>query len=208
MKIKKIPAGELLTNCYIAMDEETKEAFILDPGGDEELISKELEIIGATKIKFILLTHGHFDHTGAAIALSNKYGVSIYLNIKELTYVEAKDPLFQMKNYDKSKIILVDESTKLSLGKHEIKCIETPGHSLGGVCYLLEDILFSGDTLFAGTIGRTDFIGGNISTLLESVKNKIFTLGDDIKLMPGHEGNSTIGKERTTNPFFNYYNEV
>jgi glyoxylase-like metal-dependent hydrolase (beta-lactamase superfamily II) len=207
MKVKKIPAGELMTNCYIVMDENTKEGFVLDPGGNEDRINAEVESLGA-KIKFILLTHGHFDHTGGAIDLSNRYGVSIYLNLKDLQYVEAKDSLFNMKNYDRNKIIAIDESAKLKIGEYEIKCIETPGHSPGGVCYLVNNILLSGDTIFAGSIGRTDFIGGNFNTLIDNVKNKLFILEDTVKVMPGHEGDTTIGHEKAFNPFFNYYNEV
>lgn len=207
MKVKKIPAGELLTNCYIVMDESSMEAFILDPGGNEEKIAKEVELLEAD-VKFILLTHGHFDHTGAAINLSNKYGVPIYLNLRDIPYMEAKEPIFNMDNYDRRKISPVDENTKLNIGNEEVKCIETPGHSQGGVCYLINNILLSGDTIFAGSIGRTDFMGGNFSALIENVKSKLFILNDDTTVMPGHGGDTTIGKEKATNPFFNYYNEV
>jgi hydroxyacylglutathione hydrolase len=201
MIIRKIPAGMLATNCYIVMDEDTKEAFILDPGGDADIIVSEVQQLNAS-IKFILLTHGHFDHTGAVIELSNTYKAAIFLNTKDIQYIEAQDQLFIMNAYDPNKIEAIDESKRLLIGNLEIRCIETPGHTPGGVCYLIDNVLFAGDTLFAGSIGRTDFIGGNHGMLLSSIKSKLFVLDEFIIVKPGHGPDTTIGYEKNNNPFF------
>jgi glyoxylase-like metal-dependent hydrolase (beta-lactamase superfamily II) len=201
MELKRIPAGALSTNCYIVMDENSREAFILDPGGDCQRIVAEIEKLKA-EIKFILLTHGHFDHTGAAMELSNKYDVTIYINEKDLEFVEKEDQLFIMNGYNNRNITKLDKSTSLKVGNLEITCIETPGHTPGGMCYLISNVLLSGDTLFAGSIGRTDFNGGNHMALIESIKNKLLVLPGDTIVMPGHGLDTTIENEKNFNPFF------
>lgn len=203
MKIKKIAAGVLAVNCYICFDEQNKEAFILDPGGNAGSIIeaiKELE----TKVCFVLLTHGHFDHTGAAVKLSRFYNIPIYINRNDMDFIEKRDQLFIVDGLDNdTNILFVDETSTLNVGDLSIKCISTPGHTPGGMCYLIDNTLFSGDTLFDGSVGRTDFVGGNYDTLLRSIREKLLILSEDIIVLPGHGSSTTIGREKINNPYLN-----
>jgi hydroxyacylglutathione hydrolase len=204
MKIKKIAAGVLAVNCYICFEEQNKEAFILDPGGDADAILEAIKELDA-KVSFVLLTHGHFDHTGAAVELSKYFNVPIYINKKDMEFIEKRDQLFIMNGYENDiNILFIDEASTFNIGKLPIKCIFTPGHTSGGMCYLIDNILFSGDTLFDGSIGRTDFVGGNYETLLGSIREKLLILSEDIVVLPGHGSSTTIGREKTHNPFLNF----
>ena len=201
MNIIAMPVGIYAANCYLVIDNTTKESFILDPGGDSDYIINTVTKHNA-KINYILLTHGHFDHTGAAVALSEKYKVPIYISKKDDELVVRNEHMFEMQNFSGKPNMHITEKMTLSLGKATVRCIETPGHTPGGVCYLVEGNLFTGDTLFAGSIGRTDFYGGDLNTLISNVKNKLFVLEEFIKVFPGHGPESTIGREKKTNPFF------
>jgi glyoxylase-like metal-dependent hydrolase (beta-lactamase superfamily II) len=197
MIIKTIVAGMYEENCYVVVDEENNEATILDPGGNGPMIEKVVEGLGA-KVKFILLTHGHFDHVGAVEYLADKYKVPFYINEKDEEWI-SKDgsvfgPLRKADGY-------LNDGDILSLGNKSIKVITTPGHTPGGVCLLIEDKLFTGDTLFQGSVGRSDFPGGNFEDLITGIKSKLLPLGDDVEVYPGHGGSSTIGFEKNRNPF-------
>lgn len=197
MIIKTVPTGEIQANCYIVMEETTSEAVIIDPGDDEKILENLIENIGA-KPKYILLTHGHFDHVGAVEYLADKFNVPFYINKKDEDYA-LKD------NYVFRKLRKADGYLKdgdiFKFGNKEIKVIETPGHSEGGVCFLIGEDLFTGDTLFMGSVGRTDFIGGNFNEIISSIKNKLLPLGDNIKVYPGHGPASTISYEKMRNPY-------
>lgn len=202
MKVVRIAAGPLDTNCYIVIDEETKEIAIIDPGGDEDKLISVLEKDRA-KVKYILLTHGHFDHTGAAMALKNKYKVPVFIAKEDYELIHYKESeLFYMEAYDGSINDFITEDTVLELGKNKISCIKTPGHSPGGVCFYVDSILFSGDTLFNRSIGRTDFYGGDYGTLVNSIKTKLMILPKNTTVLPGHGEETTIGNEEQYNPFF------
>lgn len=197
MIIKTIVIGAIEENCYVVVDEKTKEAVILDPGGNGPLIDSVIENLGA-KVKYVLLTHGHFDHVGAVEYIADKYNVPFYINENDEEWI-AKDssvfgPLRKADGY------LNDEDT-LSLGDKSIKVITTPGHTPGGVCFLIEDKLFTGDTLFQGSVGRSDFPGGSFETLIDGIKNKLLPLNDNVEVYPGHGGSSTIGFEKMRNPY-------
>lgn len=197
MIIKTIPAGIYDANCYIVIDEDTREAGIIDPGGDEiklEEIIKSLDI----KPKFILLTHAHVDHVGAVEYLSKLLNIPFYMHESEVKYIENDNYVFG--NIRKADGYL-DENTELYLGNHRINVIHTPGHTEGGVCFLIDKNLFSGDTLFQGAIGRTDFSGGDFGKIISSIKTKLLPLGDDITVYPGHGPKSSIGFEKRNNPF-------
>lgn len=201
MKINRLAVGVLGVNCYILVDEETNEAAVVDPGGDEDIIISALLKLKA-KLKYILLTHAHYDHTGAAIYLKNKYSVPLYVNKKDYELVESDvSELFYMQDDDGSIDTFLDEKSELYLGKNKITCLETPGHSPGGMSFLIGNIAITGDTLFAGSIGRTDFVGGDYETLLKSIEEKLMNLSDDTIVLPGHGSDSTIGEEKETNPF-------
>lgn len=197
MIIKRIPAGVYAANCFILVDEDTKEAAIVDPGGDaEDLI--EAIIKAEAKVKYILLTHGHMDHTGAVLQLKEKYKVPVYINKKDYDLMENGEYIYgNIGNTDR----FLDEGDIFKIGNIEIKCFCTPGHTPGGVCFLAESSVLTGDTLFAGSIGRTDLAGGDYDTIISSIKNKLMVLPDDTTVLPGHGPQSSIGRERVHNPF-------
>lgn len=198
MMIKAIPVGMYQANCYIVMDEETKECAILDPGADSSRIEKVIEDLGA-KPTIILLTHGHFDHVGSVEKIAERFKVPFYIDKKDEEMIEKKIDVFG--KISKANGYLKDgEIIKLTKNL-EAKCIETPGHTPGGMCFLIGDCLFTGDTLFKESIGRSDFQGGNSGDLISSINKKIVPLGDNIAIYPGHGPSSTIKHERQRNPF-------
>lgn len=200
MKIKRIPAGIYGANCYILYDENTRVGCVIDPGGDADVLIKE---INNSKIepKFILLTHGHIDHVGGVEELKKNYNIPVYINRKDKELMNGRGGVFgflwNVTEEDKD----IKDGDVLRLGDLEIICIETPGHTPGGMCFLVNNVIFTGDTLFHGSIGRTDFIGGDYRELINSIKTKLMSLSDDIIVLPGHEGKSSIGFEREHNPF-------
>lgn len=197
MVIKTIIAGMYEENCYIIMDEDTKELAIIDPGGQAKIIEEEVKKLNG-KAKFILLTHGHMDHVGAVVELVNKLNIPFYINKTEETFMKNDEYVFGTlpKAFEYLK-----EGDTLSLGNNMIKIVETPGHTLGGICFLVNNELFTGDTLFQGSVGRSDFPGGNGIQLIKSIKEKLLPLGDDIRVYPGHGPSSTLGYEKRNNPF-------
>jgi glyoxylase-like metal-dependent hydrolase (beta-lactamase superfamily II) len=187
--LRKLTVGLYQANCYILGCKETKEGLVIDPGGDVFHIVNEITKLGLT-IKFILITHGHFDHTG---------GVDEMRRITRApVHIHPADTFGSRFSMDEE----LRDGQELALGTYLIKVIHTPGHSPGGVCFHAPGALFTGDTLFAGSIGRTDFPGGNHAQLIQGVKQKLFPLGDDLRVYPGHGPHSTIGQERRYNPFF------
>ncbi|MBE6089034.1 MAG: MBL fold metallo-hydrolase [Clostridium beijerinckii] len=197
MIIKTLIAGMYEENCYLIMDEGTKELAIIDPGGQPNLIEKEISKLDG-KPKLILLTHGHMDHVGAVIELMNKLNIPFYINENEEQYM--KNDEFVFGSLPKASKYLKEGDT-VSLGNNIIKVIETAGHTAGGICFLVNDELFTGDTLFQGSIGRSDFPGGNGAQLIKNIKEKLLPLGDSVKVYPGHGPASTIGYEKRNNPF-------
>jgi hydroxyacylglutathione hydrolase len=195
--IKTIPAGVYEANCYLLVDEDTKECGIIDPGGDAKKLENEIRSLKANP-KYILLTHGHFDHVGAVIELINTFKVPYYINEIDEKYMEKDNSVFgtlpKASNYLK-------DGDSIKLGENIVKVIATPGHTKGGVCFLVDDKLFTGDTLFQGSVGRSDFIGGDGRELINSIKTKLLPLGDEIEVYPGHGDSSTIGYEKRRNPF-------
>lgn len=197
MIIKTILAGMYEENCYLVIDEATKELAIIDPGGQANLLADEIKLLGG-KPKFILLTHEHADHVGAVVELVNKFNVPFYVNKADEEYMEKDN--FVFGSLPKASGYL-NEGDTLNLGKHVIKVIETPGHTPGGICFLIGDKLFTGDTLFQCSVGRSDFLGGNGMQLIKNIKEKLMSLNDDVKVFPGHGPSSTIGYEKRNNPF-------
>jgi hydroxyacylglutathione hydrolase len=197
MKLKVIPVGVYAANCYIVMDEITSEALVIDPGAEAEKLIAAIKKMNA-KIKYIFLTHGHVDHTEACVQLKNEFNVPICINSKDEEYIKKGEYMFG--SFGKADILL-KESDTFSIGSMNVKCIETPGHTLGGMSFLVDDILFSGDTLFDRSIGRTDFTGGNFDTIINSIKEKLLILPDDTIVYPGHGPSTSIIKEKMMNRF-------
>lgn len=200
MIIKRIPAGVYAANCYVIMDEATKEAVILDPGGDEDDIMSSIERIGA-KIKYILLTHGHADHTGGVIKLKEEYKCKVGINKKDQELIINGAYMFGAFENGSDVDLLLKDGDTICFGDKKIIVLETPGHTPGGLSFLVEDKVFTGDTLFAGSIGRTDLSGGDFATIINSIKTKLMVLKEETTVYPGHGSESSIGREKKSNPF-------
>ncbi len=194
MLIKKIKIGEIGTNCYIVKN--SKRCFVIDPADEVDEIFRK---IGRLNLEFILLTHGHFDHVLAVEDIHKKYpNIPVYIgkfdkellrNLSEQKYYSTKE----LKDLSLS-VRIVSDGDRIKFGDNKIKVIETPGHSFGSVCYLLGNHLFSGDTLFYHTIGRTDFWTSDPSSMQQSLK-KLSKLPTKTKIYPGHGRSTTIAEE-------------
>lgn len=197
MKVKRLPVGVYAANCYIVMDEESRETAVIDPGGDADEIIEAVDELKAG-VKYVLLTHGHKDHTGAASEVAEHYGAAIGINEADAR-VSPED--FLEGKFFKDPEISLKDGAELKLGGHTLRCIETPGHTAGGVSFLIDGLLFTGDTLFSGSIGRTDLGGGDLFTIRESIQRKLMTLPDDTIVLPGHGPQTTVKRERMSNPY-------
>lgn len=202
MKIKVIPVGSYEANCYVLMEASSKEIVIIDPGAEPNIIINEINDMGGT-VKNILLTHGHADHTGAVSALVQRYNVPVYINNNDKKLIDKGSLMFDKFISNELNVKFIKDNDIISIGNLDIKCIETPGHTPGGICFLVENNLFSGDTLFSGSIGRTDFDGGDFSTIISSIREKLFILPENTVVYPGHGPQSDINQEKKYNPFFN-----
>lgn len=190
--IEKQVVGIYAENCYIVANLENNECVVIDPGADFKRIMSRIEDKGF-KVKYILLTHGHFDHIGAVTELKHATSADIYVNFGDVDlYQNAFIPDRELLDGD-----------KLYLGEIEIQVITTPGHTQGGVCFYLpaEKVLFAGDTLFYRSVGRTDLPGGNHKQLIQNIITKLMVLPDDVVVYPGHSAKTTIGDERRHNLF-------
>ena len=204
MIIESIVVSDFATNCYIAGCEETKEAIIIDAGDNHELILQTLKSLDL-ELKCIVSTHAHLDHAGGVKALQEATGKPFYINENEMPLLNNLINQAEIFNVKVSGIPKVDryikQGDKITFGRYSLKVLDTPGHTPGGICLLAEGIIFVGDTLFAGSIGRTDLFGGNFDQLMTSIKEQLMSLNDDIKVYPGHGPVTTIGDEREINPF-------
>ncbi len=204
---KGLTVGLLEVNCYILGDEETKEAVVIDPGGDEDEI---LEVLKYNKfnLKLIIDTHGHFDHVDANQPLKAATGAKIAIHEADAGMLDkpsAEAMFFTGNRLRTSQAdILLKENDILTFGQYRLKVLHTPGHTPGGISLVLEDhpYVYVGDLLFAGSIGRTDFPGGSYDALITAVRTKIFPLGDNYSVYPGHGPVTTVAQERQYNPFF------
>lgn len=206
MLVKEFLVGVVGTNCYLAANSETKETLIIDPGDEAGVLENYINKNAYHPVA-ILLTHGHFDHCMAASELAKQYGISIYVHEDDKETME--NPAYNCSGMIGRKLAFHadnyfhGERDHLSLAGFEIDVFLTPGHTPGGVCFYVESegILFSGDTLFCESVGRTDFPGGSMSQIVCSIKEKLFLLPNDTKVLPGHNEWTTIGNERQNNPF-------
>ena len=197
MKVKILQVGPLGTNCYLLMDEEAKVLAVIDPGDEAKKIQHVIFESGC-KVQYILLTHGHYDHTTAVPELSKAYpDAEIYIHAADAN--GAGSQLYPLAGQVQG-LKHYTEGDTLELGDHIINVIHTPGHSPGSVVLHCEDVLFTGDTMFAGSCGRTDLPGGSYNQIMASLK-RLGQLEGDFHVCPGHDRPSTLEQERQTNFF-------
>ena len=201
-----IPVGPLRCNCSILGDEATRDAMVIDPGGDLANIVAILEKHQLT-VKQIIITHAHLDHVGAAMKLRALTGAPILLNEEDYALLQMLDLQAAWLNVAAPDAVQIDGGLvhleNVAAGPLRATVLHTPGHTEGSICLYLESqqTLIAGDTLFAGSIGRTDLPGGSYNKIIRSIHDHVLTLPDETKVFPGHGGQTTIGHERATNPF-------
>jgi glyoxylase-like metal-dependent hydrolase (beta-lactamase superfamily II) len=196
--------GAMGANCYIVSCPETKKSAVIDPGADGKRIYRWI-LESGYQVEYILLTHGHVDHIGAVDDLREFCQAKVGIHSGDAGMLgDGRKNLssylglpLELKPAD----FLLEEGQVLTVGQEQLKVIATPGHTPGGVCFLTSDGLLSGDTLFEGSIGRTDFPGGSHRELLEQITGKLLVLPEDTRVYPGHGGETTIGREKRENPF-------
>jgi glyoxylase-like metal-dependent hydrolase (beta-lactamase superfamily II) len=206
MIFKALVVGQLAVNCYIIGDENTKEGIVVDPGGDAAMILEVVRGTGLT-IKYIVITHGHFDHCGALKSLKDTLKCEILAHKEDLPVIQRSKASAQRWGLDVEQAPdpdrFIDEKETIIVGSLEFSVLHTPGHSPGGISLYLasESLLLSGDTLFHSSIGRTDFPGGSMAQLTSSLQQKIYTLPDTTKVYSGHGEPTTIEYEKRHNMF-------
>lgn len=203
LSVKSATFGSLENNCYLITDEKTNKSALIDCTEDSE---KMMNFIKGADLEYILLTHGHFDHIGAANEVREHYGIKIYASCDEEKLLDS--PARNLSNaYGMSLRVTADvlhnDGDILELAGLKIKAIHTPGHTAGGTCYYIESdkTLMSGDTLFAGSVGRTDYPTASSAAMMESLHDKLCKLPNDTDVYPGHGEFTTIGYEKQNNPF-------
>ena len=218
MILKALQTGPLMVNCYIVGDQTEAEAAVFDPGGDADKILGVLDEHGL-KLKYIVNTHAHWDHVGGNRGLQDATGAPILIHSLEAPELEAagsRAGMFGSSAENSKASRFIKEGDTIQVGRMHFDVIDLRGHSPGGLGFVLEGrirvhknesakqrkIVICGDALFAGSIGRTDFPGGDMEGLLQRIRSKIFTLPDDTVILPGHGPLSTVGQEKRSNPFF------
>ena len=206
MILKTLVVGPLQVNCYIVGCEQSGKAAVIDPGDEVDAI---LLALAAQKLQlqYIINTHEHFDHVGGNKRLKEVTGAELLAHEQaaaEIVNISSRGAVWGMMVEDSPPVDrFIDEGDLISIGDRVfLKVLYTPGHSLGSISLLSTGMIFVGDLIFAGSIGRTDFPGGDFGTLIKSVKEKVFVLDDDVVIYPGHGPATTVGQEKINNPFF------
>lgn len=207
MIFESLEVGPLLVNCYIVACEQSREGIVVDPGGDADRIVRLVQQHGLT-INTIVNTHGHFDHIGGNRQVATTFGARLLIHQADAPMLSGGAAValkygLQVDNSPEADGYLVD-GMEIPFGTCRLKVLHTPGHTPGGCCLYFEEArkVITGDTLFADSIGRSDFPGGVHEQLLASIRTKLFTLPDDVTAYPGHGPETTIGHEKKYNPYF------
>lgn len=199
MLIKYIPLGQIETNCYIVTDEDTLECAVIDPGDESNVVMDYLES-NKLQCRYIFVTHGHFDHTMAVNAVAEQTGATVCMNDKDANATIGSAPF---KFNPPPDTVYYNEGDTFKVGALEFRVMETPGHTPGGVTLMCENALFTGDTLFKDSCGRTDFPGGDMDVLMRSLK-RLYDLPGDYEVYPGHMEPTSLDRERGMNYYMRY----
>lgn len=203
MRTDRLALGPLDTNCYVVTDEEAGAALVIDPAGFDDRL---LAAIGESRVVAIMLTHCHFDHLGGVARLKATTGAPLVVHAQDAAFVTSSEDnggaMFGFVETAPPADRVVEDGDVIACGSIDFEVMHTPGHTPGGICLYTKGHLFSGDTLFAGSVGRTDFPRGDGRALARSVATKVAVLPDETVVHPGHGPESTIGRERRVNPFF------
>ncbi len=206
LQLEMLVLGMVQTNCYLAVNRESRELLIIDPADEAPRIIRRIDELGAAPAA-ILLTHGHFDHIGAVKELKERYRIPVCIHAadRELMQDEQLNGSLMLigRGISASADRVFADGEKVNLAGFDIQVIHTPGHTAGGACYYIEEekTLFSGDTLFCCSVGRTDLPTGSMSALRASIHEKLYVLPEDVKVYPGHDVTTIIGYEKRYNPY-------
>lgn len=202
--LETLVVGWFAANCYIVGCPATKEAMVIDPGDEPERILEAVDRLGVS-VRCLVNTHGHADHIGADREVKDATGAPLYIHRLDAPLLA--DPSRNLSAWAGDPLPpvapgrLLEDGDVIEVGEMSFRVIHTPGHTPGGICLATDGVVFSGDTLFAGSVGRTDFPGGSHAALVRSIKEKLLTLPDDTVVYPGHGASTTIGQEKAHNPF-------
>ena len=204
-EIQVIELISTCSNCYLLIDSESRDAAIIDPGCNPDKIMENIKENNAD-VKLIINTHGHWDHVGANVAIKAQTGADVLIHKLDEPFLANPElnlaGLFRGDGNCGTAERLLEDGDIIELGQLRLQVIHTPGHTPGGICLLCEDLLFTGDTLFRMSVGRSDLPGGDKEALLASLENKLKPLDDELKVLPGHNSASVLGYEKEHNPFF------
>jgi glyoxylase-like metal-dependent hydrolase (beta-lactamase superfamily II) len=204
LQVEPLVVGPLFSNCYIAWDDDAKLGVVIDPGDDADNILGTVKKLGI-KIKYILATHGHFDHVGGVAPLRRELKAEFLAHKEDFFFIEDGEKSANRWGVDIEQPPrpdrFIEDGEKIKFGSFELEVLHTPGHSPGGVSFLYDRMVFCGDTLFQGSIGRSDFRKGSFEDLSNSIKTRLYTLPDDTIVYTGHGPVTTIGDEKKYNAF-------